>query len=258
MKSLLLKISFFLLSISFFTESFAQTPTRLVVRAQSKDAKFIGTSMGGAMVTVRDANTGELLASGLTRGSTGNTELIMNLPRERGKSIVTDDASKFETEISISEPTFVTITVTAPAGKKQAAVEAQTQLWMIPGKPIDGEGVIVEIPGMVVDVLSPQTHEVIQLEGARRQLTVRANVVMMCGCPISEGGMWDIRNLEVTAIVTHNSGESKEYPLAFTGKTSTFAQDIILDDAGSYEITVYAYNSETGNTGLDKTFIVVR
>lgn len=257
MKSLL-KLSLTLFLCTLFIAGYAQTPTKLVVRPQSKDAKFIGTSMGGAMVTIRDARSGEVLVSGFTQGNTGSTELIMNQPRERGKSITTEESSKFETEISISEPTFLTIEVKAPAGKKQAAVEAQTQLWLIPGKHIDGDGVIVEVPGMVVDVLSPQTHEVMQREDGRKQINVKANVVMMCGCPISEGGMWDTENLEVTAIVTHNSGERQEYPLAFTGKNSTFAQDIIVDSAGSYEVTVYAYNAKTGNTGLDKTFVVVR
>ena len=41
--------------------------TDIVVRVLSKDAKFIGTSMGGMRVTLRDAHTGEILATGLTQ-----------------------------------------------------------------------------------------------------------------------------------------------------------------------------------------------
>ncbi|MBT5659166.1 MAG: hypothetical protein HOJ02_03315, partial [Rhodospirillaceae bacterium] len=48
-------------------------PTRLTVRVMAKDAKFIGTSIGGARITIRDVDTGELLAQGVTEGSTGNT-----------------------------------------------------------------------------------------------------------------------------------------------------------------------------------------
>jgi hypothetical protein len=258
MKYLVFQFSFFFLLIMLSTTVLAQTDTRIVVRAKSKDAKFIGTSMGGALVIIRDARSGNILASGTTKGTTGNTDLIMRQPQERGKSMVTPETSGYEATIPLSEPTFVTIEVQAPVNKRQAAVSAQTQLWLIPGKDIAGDGIIVEIPGMVIDVLSPQTHEVMQLEDGQRQIEIKANVVMMCGCPISEGGLWDTEKLEVKAIVTHSSGQSREVELPFTGKTSTFAADMLVEQTGSYEVTVYAYNIETGNTGVDKTYVVVR
>ena len=59
--------------------------TRVMVRARTKDAKFIGTSMGGALVVIRKADTGEVLASGLTSGGTGDTRRIMNDPHVRGR-----------------------------------------------------------------------------------------------------------------------------------------------------------------------------
>jgi hypothetical protein len=46
-------------------------PTEIVVRVISKDSKFIGTSMGGMRITLRDAHTGELLATGIIVGGTG-------------------------------------------------------------------------------------------------------------------------------------------------------------------------------------------
>lgn len=52
-------------------------PTEIVVRVIGKDSKFIGTSMGGMRITLRDAHTGELLATGVTVGGTGDTERIM-------------------------------------------------------------------------------------------------------------------------------------------------------------------------------------
>ena len=52
-------------------------PTDIVVRVLSKDAKFIGTSMGGMRVTLRDAHTGEILATGLTQGGTGDTKRLI-------------------------------------------------------------------------------------------------------------------------------------------------------------------------------------
>ena len=51
--------------------------TEIIVRVLAKDSKFVGTSMGGISIILRDAHTGEILATGLTQGGTGNTGLIM-------------------------------------------------------------------------------------------------------------------------------------------------------------------------------------
>jgi hypothetical protein len=134
--------------------------TKLVVRAKAKDAKFIGSSMGGAFVVVKHAETGEILAKGKTAGSTGDTQQIMNTPKTRDLQLSTQGAAKFETTLQLDEPTFVTIEATAPYAQAQSHVTSSTQLWMIPGKDITGDGVLLEIPGFAVDVLSPQAHEV--------------------------------------------------------------------------------------------------
>jgi hypothetical protein len=44
-------------------------PTHLMVRAQSLDAKFMGTHTGGVAVTVTDVRLGKVLASGMRGGS---------------------------------------------------------------------------------------------------------------------------------------------------------------------------------------------
>jgi predicted alpha/beta hydrolase len=65
----------------FLTEISAQINTMLTVRTRAKDAKFIGSSMGGSYITVRNAQSDELLAEGYTEGSTGNTSRIMKIGR---------------------------------------------------------------------------------------------------------------------------------------------------------------------------------
>ena len=40
-------------------------PTEIVVRVMAKDAKFIGTETGGAEITLRDADTGEVVIEDL-------------------------------------------------------------------------------------------------------------------------------------------------------------------------------------------------
>ena len=43
-------------------------PTKIIVRVISKDAKVIGSGVGGALVRIRNLETGEILAAGKTGG----------------------------------------------------------------------------------------------------------------------------------------------------------------------------------------------
>ncbi|MFC6633679.1 hypothetical protein [Microbulbifer taiwanensis] len=255
-----MKLLKWLLAIAVFQISAAvaaaeAVPTKIVVRAKAQDAKFIGTSIGGAKVVIRDAETGEILAQGLTSGSTGNTDLIMKEPRSRHGSI-TGGAAGFEATLDISEPVFLTVEVLAPAIKKQARVLAQTQTWLVPGKPIAGDGLIVEIPGFVVDLLSPQTHFYTTVD--KSPFEISANVVMMCGCPLTDGGLWDGSQIEVAAIVKRDGETYRTVPLKMQDTMNTFSAPLKAAEAGVYEILVYAYDPRTGNTGVDRTSFIVR
>ncbi|WP_424495295.1 hypothetical protein [Salinimicrobium sp. GXAS 041] len=225
-----------------------------MIRTKSKDAKFIGSSIGGAKVIVRDAVTGEILDQGTTTGSTGNTNKIMKEPLTRNKQLTDDNTAGFLAELEIEEPAFVTVEVIAPINKKQASVTSSTQLWVIPGKDITGDGIVLEVPGFVVDILSPQTHERIASEN---EVSISANIVMMCGCPITEGGIWDSNQYEVKALVSKDGENLQEVELEIQEKPSTFSAKVNLSK-GNYEITVYAFDSVTGNTGVDKTNIIIK
>ena len=73
------------LMLLFISTSATAVPTHITVRVKTKDAKFIGTGIGGALVTIKDAETGEFLAKGVTEGTSGNTSLIMKTPKARGR-----------------------------------------------------------------------------------------------------------------------------------------------------------------------------
>ncbi len=161
-----------------FTAVSEAVPTKVIVRAKAKDAKFIGTSMGGALVILRDSDTGEVLAKGFTVGGTGNTKRIMMEPVKRGTQLSDERTARFETTVDIDEPRFVTVEVYGPYAQKQSLIKSTTQVWLIPGKDIVGDGIVVEMPGFVVDVMTPQAHEKIKMSGKRLSIPVRANIVM--------------------------------------------------------------------------------
>jgi hypothetical protein len=252
-KLLLLLISFLLLAgVS------EAVQTKVIVRAKAKDAKFIGSMMGGALVVIRDSDTGEALAKGFTSGGTGDTRKIMMEPLKRGASITDQSAAKFEAVLDIDEPKLVTIEVSAPYAQRQSLEKNSTQVWLIPGKDITGDGIIIDVYGFSVKALLPQTHEMLKLAGGRITVPVRANVVMMCGCPVTAGGLWDADKYEVKALIKHNGKTAETIPLSYAGKPNTFEGNVEVTKEGAYEITIYAFDAATGNSGVDRTTFMVR
>jgi len=239
-------VLFSLLSISLTVTA---EETTIIIRAQAKDAKFIGSSMGGALVIVKEHHTEQILSKGYTQGGTGDTDRIMKQPHTRDHQLSDENAAGFKAIVDIERPTFVTIEVYAPFSKKQATALSSTQLWLIPGKDILGDGIILEVPGFVVDILSPQTHE--SIDGKLNQVSIRANVVLLCGCPVTVKGMWDAEQYEIAAIIYKDGKKYKTVPLGIQGKASTFGATLELEE-GSYEIEVFAFDPQSGNSGLDK------
>ncbi|ASK28791.1 hypothetical protein CEY12_01110 [Chryseobacterium sp. T16E-39] len=249
------KIIIFLLSL-FCAFSYAKE-TKITIRARAKDAKFIGSSLGGAYVIIRNKINNTILAEGKTSGSTGNTDLIMKAPKLRDSSIVDDATGKFLATLNIDEPTFVSIEILSPFNHKQAQAKVSTELWVIPGKDILGDGIILEIPGFIIDILKPRTHQYIALNSITgKPFQIQANIVMMCGCVIDKGGIWDSDKFETKAILNKDGKFLSETNLSWVS-TNLFDGSIAMSAPGNYEIVVYAFDPKTGNTGVDKINYVV-
>ena len=232
----------------------AQDTTTVAVRAKAKDAKFIGDGMGGAMITVQDAVSGDTLAHGLAAGSTGDTKRLVVKPAGCYDTLSTPGAAQFDAHLPISEPTLVTITAVAPYGEPQTRITASVQKWIIPGKDITGDGVILEIPGFAVSNEKPVADSTYMVNQA---IPIRTHIVMMCGCPTEEGGLWDSSEYEIKAQIRRDDELIEEVPLKFTGETNFYAGQFTPEEPGAYKITVYSFHPETGNTGVDETEIEV-
>lgn len=231
-------------------------PTEVTVRVISKGAKFIGTSMGGVLVTLRDVHTGELLAQGLTAGGTGSTMRIMREPHERGTMLSTPDAAKFDATLELTAPRLIEVRAQGPMGQPQASNTVTATQWLIPGRRLTGgDGWLLEMPGLVVDVLAPPAHT--RIDRSSTGVRLRANVTMMCGCPITPGGTWLAEGTEVRARIRHDGEPAREVRLEYAGAASQFEGEVPLDGPGVYEATVFAYQRDNGNTGLDRVTFVV-
>lgn len=217
-------------------------PTAVTVRAIAKDAKFIGDAMGGVAITLTDARTGRRLASGLTTGGTGDTARLMVNPRVRGQALATPAAAAFTATLDIDRPTLVRAEAVGPMGKPDAKVAVSAVQWVLPGKPLAGDGWVLEFPGLVVEpawAAKPGAPPV-----------VTAKVTLMCGCPIEPGGHWDAARYEVRATLARNGKPAASTALAYAGTASTFSGALPPLPRGRYRLTVTAHNPDTGNTGL--------
>lgn len=231
-------------------------PTAMDVRVISKGAKFVGTSMGGVEVIIRDAATGEVLSSGKTAGTTGDTAKIMTEEAKHHDPVSTEDAAVFHATIDIDEPRRLEVTARGPLAQPQATATVSSELWLVPGKPVTGgDGLVLELPGFVVDVLAPPAH--IKLSPDTESVTLRANVCMMCGCPVTPDGLWDANAFDVAGIVYRDGKKLGRVSLHYAGESSQFQGVVKIQQAGAYEVVVFAYDPANGNTGVDKTTFIV-
>lgn len=227
-------------------------PTRVTVRAVSRDAKVIGDAVGGARITIRDLESKKVLASGIQAGGTGDTKRIMQEPRKRGAVVYgTDGAAAFRTTLDIARPTVVEITAEGPLAYPQATQRVSRTMLLLPGRHIEGEGVVLEIAGFIVDVPKAITAR------AAQPLQLRAKVTMACGCPTEPGGLWNADEITVAARILRGAEVLKEMPLRYAGEVSTYAATLPALSAGTYTIEFTASDVRSGNFGRATTDLTI-
>jgi|GEM_PF-3382068 hypothetical protein len=71
----------------------------------------------------------------------------------------TEGSARFDAVLDLKRPTRVRIEATGPLAQLQSA-STVTEIWtLLPGKDYsEGNGIILRLPGMVVDVLAPPAH----------------------------------------------------------------------------------------------------
>jgi hypothetical protein len=177
-----LAISLFILMNGIFFPATSSLPvekvlTKVVVRVDAKDSKVIGLGVGGALVRIKNLETGEILAQGKQEGGTGDTERIMARSHRRGETLYgTPDVAFFQAEIHLDRPTQVEIYTEAPLAYPHSIHKGSKTLLLIPGKHILGEGVIIELDGLIVNILNPSPKEGL---GKGEEIWVRAEVRML-------------------------------------------------------------------------------
>lgn len=216
--------------------------TKLKVQVRAVDAKFIGSGVGDMNVVIENAQTGALLSSGEITGATGDTQALMQQGQTRGHAPVTPETAAFRAAIDIDQPTLVEIRITGPLTVPQSIRNLSVTQWLLPGQDLVDPGVVLQLPGLIITPV-----DIALIDG---ELHASVDVTMLCGCPISKGGLWDSEDFSVQASLYQNDKPVQSFPLAFTGKTNRFAGKLAAPEQGSYELWISAYEKRAENTGV--------
>lgn len=197
---------------------------------------------------LRDAESGSILAEGITAGGTGNTDLIM---QSTGRSPLraTDDAAAFHATLDLVRPTLVELEVKGALGRSGSAVKVTAQRWMMPGVPMTaGDGWSIELPGLAV---TPTAS--IEPEGLR----ITAKIEPMCGCPLTPGGLWNAADYEVEASLWLDGRQERKAGLEFATAPGGFVGTLPLPATGRYTLILFARNMVSGSSGLGRIEVQV-
>jgi hypothetical protein len=223
--------------------------TQVMIRAQAVDAKFIGTSVGGVRVVVEDAETGQILDEGWINGDTGNTDTLIKNPIKRGQTITDDSTAGYLAKVDIHTPRLLRFKLIGPYGYRQSLQEASVTSWVVPGKDLLGDGIVLKMPGFIVDAWTQV------LEGGKVEFYTKAS--LLCGCPITKDGLWAPDNYEAKAILMQDDKKVDEIPLAFTGPIGLFSGKTQIKQSGHFKAIVYIVDQTTGNVGVDRTMFEI-
>ena len=228
----------------------AAETTRVLVRAISRDAKIIGTNVGGARITLREAATGRILDSGLQQGETGDTQKIMKEPRARGAQVFdTAGAAHYLATIDLAGPTVVEIEAEGPLYTPQATMKSSKTMLLVPGVDILGEGVLLELHGFRVGIIEPESRAVRPGE----RLAVRARVTMSCGCVTEPGGTWDSDKYDLRAqLLDFNGRVVAEERLEYAGEINIHKTVLTVPSSavGAITLRVLAMDGASANFGI--------
>lgn len=115
--------------------------TKITVRIQAKGGKYLGDDIGGAWISIRNQQTGEILASGVTHGDAG-TVSDKYVSGASGRAIITPTdspqvhwvlagsaTSHFTAELSLDHTAMLEISAWGATGGLQAAHRVVATQW---------------------------------------------------------------------------------------------------------------------------------
>jgi hypothetical protein len=228
-------------------------PTPIVVRVVASRAMALGDNVGGAAVTIRDVDTGAVLAAGRQTGPSGDAKSIMQTPHMLMEPVYSvRESASFTTELQLSKPTLVEVVGEGPLKFPQAIRRASKTVLLNPGKAVTGDGIIVELNGLLVNIEAPTADRPL---GIGDEGTLRATVKMLCGCIVEPFGVWDSRKMDLYGELRLGEKVVQRIDLYHQAKglfTGAFQIPRSLKGEQSIALRLVAADADAANVGVDE------
>lgn len=194
--------------------------TEVVVRVVAQGAMVLGDDVGGASVTITDAGTGRLLASGLQEGEAGDQNQIMRTPRLMGEPrYSTRPSGSYRTTLHLDRPTLVEIAAQGPLSHPASMQRASKTVWLIPGQHLTNDGIVLHLNGFIVQIEQPAPGEPLI---AKDDVTLKASIQTLSGSWVRPHGDWDSRKMHIYGEVLIGDRVVERLQLFYSGSKSSF------------------------------------
>ena len=238
-----------------FSPAHAAQDTDFFIRVKANDGSFIGTSMGGARIIIRDKMTGDILMDGITRGGAGDAAKIM--AAARGEKIVDDGTAGIQFSLDIFEPVPVTITATGPLAQPQNMSTVTEDFILVPGKDYTaGNGIVLELAGLMVDITGPVIGSTSEND-IEKIVPLTAKISTLAGDQPDTAGHWPADRFEVEATIYKDAQFVISFPLKHLETPGDFLAHMKFPAAGTYRIVLTAFDRMTKQAGMDSTTLTV-
>ncbi len=229
-------------------------PTVVLVRVVAHGAMVLGREVGGARVTITEVATGQILATGLQEGGSGDQNQIMRTPHMIEEPVYSSRPSAvFTTTLQLHKPTLVEISAEGPLAYPAASQKASKTLLLMPGQDLTHDGIVLHLYGYLVQIERPTPHEPLI---AKDDVKLRASVRTLSGSLVRPHGDWDSRKIRIYGEVLIGDRIIERLQMFYDEGSRTFEAPFFVPPSkevpDGIKLRVIATDLSTGNSGMDQ------
>jgi len=229
-------------------------PTVVLVRVVAHGAMVLGREVGGARVTITEVATGQILATGLQEGGSGDQNQIMRTPHMIEEPVYSSRPSAvFTTTLQLHKPTLVEISAEGPLAYPAASQKASKTLLLMPGQDLTHDGIVLHLYGYLVQIERPTPHEPLI---AKDDVKLRASVRTLSGSLVRPHGDWDSRKIRIYGEVLIGDQIIERLQMFYDEGSRTFEAPFFVPPSkevpDGIKLRVIATDLSTGNSGMDQ------
>jgi hypothetical protein len=212
----------------------------------------LGREVGGARVTIADAATKLILATGIQQGESGDQNQIMRTPHVMEEPIYSSRPSAaFNATLELRRPTLVEITAEGPLAYPAATQRVSKTVLLIPGQDLTNDGIVMHLYGYLVQIERPKPGESLI---AKDDVKLRASVRTLSGSPVRPHGDWDSRKIRIYGEVLVGDRIIERLQMFYSGESGSFEAPFFVpppkEAPDGVTLRVIATDLSTGNSGM--------